>query len=124
MIHIVFTFTDGDSKRDFNSTFDAYVEVLNAFNQCEEYFVGARLATSKKAEYIDILEAEAYIGQIGPVKDYLEYAAVAGFDESQICEDIKNMFFMVVPEMLTSWKKHMREYSKELKEFMANHPIG
>lgn len=121
MINIIFTFADGDSKRDFNSTFDAYVEVLNAFNQCEEYFVGARLATSKKAEYINILDAEAYIGQIGPVKDYLEYAAVAGFEESQICEDIKEMYFMVVPKMLTSWKQHMREYMKELEEFVLKH---
>lgn len=121
MINVVFTFADGESKRHFDSTFDAYVEVLNAFNQCEEYFIGARLASAKKPEYIDILEAEAYIGQIGPVKDYLEYAAVAGFDDVQICEDIKWMFFIAVPEMLTSWKQHMREYMEELEEFVLKH---
>lgn len=123
MIHIIFTFADGDSDRVFNSTFDAYVEVLNAFNQCEEYFVGARLATSKKAEYINILKAEAYIGQIGPVKDYIEYAAVAGFDEDQICEDISRMYFIDVQQILSSWKQHMEEYMEELEDYMLKHPI-
>ncbi len=118
MKHFILTFADGDSKRDFNSTFDAYVEILNAFNQCEEYFIGARLATSKKAEYINILDAEAYIGQVGPVKDYLEYAAVAGFDESQIMEDIAEMFFMKVTELLPSWKQHMREYTSQIDHYM------
>lgn len=119
MVHIIFTFADGESKRHFNSTFDAYVEILNAFNQCEEYFLGARLATSKKPEYnINILDAEAYLRQVGPVKDYLEYATVAGFDEKQIMEDIAEMFFMKVTEMLPSWKKHMREYASEIDKYM------
>lgn len=118
MVHIIFTFADGDSKRDFNSTFDAYVEVLNAYNQCEEYFLGARLATSKKPEYINILDAETYLEQVSPVKDYLEYAAVAGFDEEQIMEDIAEMFFMKVTELLPSWKKHMREYASEIDKYM------
>ena len=118
MVHIIFSFADGDSKRDFNSTFDAYVEILNAYNQCEEYFLGARLASSKKPEYINILDAEAYLGQVGPVKDYLEYAAVAGFDESQIMEDIAEIFFMKVTEMLPSWKKHIREYASEIDHYM------
>ena len=123
MVRITFVFADGPQDREFKSTFDAYVEVLNAFNQCKEYFVGARLASSKKPEYIDILKAEAYIGQIGPVKDYLEYAAVAGFDEDQICEDISWMYFINVPQVLTSWKRHMREYMKELEEFMLKCPV-
>ena len=110
MVHVIFNFADGESKRHFNSTFDAYIEVLNAFNQCEEYFVEARLATSKKP--IDILDAEAYLGQVDPVKDYLERAAAEGISDEEICETISQMFFMDVPCLLASWKKHMREYSK------------
>lgn len=110
MVHFIFTFADGESRRDFNSTFDAYIEVLNAFNQCEEYFVEARLATSKKP--ISILDAEAYLGQVDPVKDYLERAAAEGISDEEICETISQMFFIDVPHLLASWKKHMREYSK------------
>lgn len=125
MVHFIFTFADGESRRDFNSTFDAYVELINAYSVCgDKYFFGARLASSTKPEYIDILKAEVYCGQINPVKDYLEYAAVSGFDESQICEDIKAMYFMEVPKMLASWKQHMREYMKELEAFMLKHPIA
>ena len=119
-----FVFADGETDRVFNSTFDAYIEVINAFNQCEDYFIGARLATSKKPEYLDIFNVEAYVNQVAPVKDYLEYAAAAGFDEEQIMEDIAEMFFMKVTELLPSWKKHMREYMRELEDFMINHPIG
>jgi hypothetical protein len=121
MVHIVFIFADGASKRDFDSTFDAYVEVLNAFNQCEEYFVGALRATSKKP--VEILAAETYVAQVGPIKEYLEYAAVAGFDDDQICGDIEQMFGIHAPWVLASWRKHMREYMKELEAFMIKHPI-
>ena len=122
MVHIVLVFADGDSKRDFVSTFDAYNEILNAFNMCEGYFVGALRATSKKP--VDILKAEEYLSQVGPVKEYLEYAAVAGFDDAQICEDIERMYGRYAPSMLPSWRKHMREYMQELENFMIQHPIG
>ena len=118
MVKFIFRFADGDSEREFNSTFEAYCEVLEAYNQCEEYFLGARLATSKKADWINILDAEEYVGQVGPVKEYLEHAAVCGFDEYQIREDIQNMYFMNVPSMFASWKKHMQEYVKELDNFI------
>lgn len=122
MKHFILTFTDGDSKRDFDSTFDAYVEILNAFNQCEEYFIGARLANEKEG-YVNILDAEAYVQQVAPVKEYLELAAVAGFEDDQICEEIKNMYFMDVPEVLPSWKQYMEEYMEELENYMLKHPI-
>ena len=122
MVHILFIFADGDSKRDFVNTFDAYSEILNAFNQCEEYFVGAARATTKKP--IEILVAEAYVSQVAPVKEYLEYAAVAGFEDTQICEDIEQMYGIHAPYVLTSWRKHMKEYMEELERFMIDHPIG
>lgn len=100
---IILIFADGQRKAQFDSTFDAYEEVLNAFNQCEEYFIEARLATSKKP--ISILDAEAYLGQVGPVKDYLERAVAEGISEEEMCETISQMFFLEVPKLLASWKK-------------------
>lgn len=117
MINIIFTFADGDSDRVFNSTFDAYVEVLNAFNQCEEYFLGARLADDK-AGWINIIDAEAYVMQVAPVKEYLEIACLYGFDDSQIREDIKQIFFMDVSEILPSWRQHMEEYDDAYDDYI------
>lgn len=113
---ITFIFADGESRRHFDSTFDAYEEVLNAYNMCEEYFVGVRLATTKRP--IDILEAERYLRQVGPVKDYLEYAAVCGFDDEQIVEDINSLYGIYAHGVLSSWKTHMREYMDVLERFM------
>lgn len=60
MIKVLFYFADGVTERDFDSTFDALSEVVTAFNQCEDYFVGARFANDKEGEWINILKAEEY----------------------------------------------------------------
>lgn len=112
MVHIIFIFADGDSKREFQSTFDAFEEIVNAYNMCEDYFIGALRATTKKP--INILDAESYLAEVGPVKDYLERAVAEGIDDIEICEFISQTFFMNVPYLLASWKKHMREYSKSV----------
>lgn len=117
MVHIILKFSDGESERSFPTTFDAYNEVLNAFNQCEEYFIGARLADDKEGKYISILDAEAYNAQVGPIKDYLEEACLQGFGESQLLDDIAQLLYHRFDEMLPSWKQHIEEYGKNFDEF-------
>ena len=117
MVRITFVFADGPQNREFKSTFDAYCEILNAFNQCEEYFVGARLADDKEG-WINILDAEAYVAQVAPVKEYLEIACLSGFEDYQIREDIKQMFFMDVPKILSSWRQYMKEYVEGYEEYL------
>lgn len=120
MFHFIFRFADGDQDRFFKSTFEAYCVILDAFNQCEEYFLGARLADEKEG-WIHILDAEAYVAQVAPVKEYLEIAGLYDFDDSQIREDIKRMFSMDVPEILPNWKQYMEEYVKGYKEWLKRY---
>lgn len=117
MFHYIFRFADGDQDRFFNSTFDANCTIVDAFNMCEDYFLGARLADEKEG-WVNILDAETYVMQVAPVKEYLEIACLSGFDDSQIREDIKRMFFMDVPEILPSWRQHMEEYSDAYDDYI------
>ena len=89
----------------------------------EEYFVGARY-DSDKGNYVNILNAEAYLREIHPVKEYIEIACASGFDDSQIIKQANEMFGVKVSEIPSSWKQHMKEYMEQLEEYMISHPIG
>ena len=117
MFHYIFKFADGDHDLFFNSTFDANCTIVDAFNMCEDYFIGARLADEKEG-WVNILEAEKYVTEVTPVKSYLEHACAACFDEAQICQDIKRMYFPDAAsiKILSSWKQHMSECNSWLKE--------
>lgn len=125
MFHYIFRFADGDQDRFFNSTFDANCTIVDAFNMCEDYFLGARLANEKEG-WINILEAEKYVTEVAPVKSYLEHACGACFDEAQIRQDIKRMYFpgAVSIKILSSWKQHMSEFNSWLKEQYVRTAIG
>ena len=117
MIRIQLQFADGVSDRSYNSTFDACCDILNAYNMYEEYFIGAYSIDNK--EYVKILDAEKYMSQVGPVKDYLELATLNGFSEAQICEEISDHFYTKVSEMFDSWKQHMKEYAERYDRYIA-----
>lgn len=125
MFHYIFRFADGDQDRFFNSTFDANCTIVDAFNMCEDYFLGARLADEKEG-WINILEAEKYVTEVAPVKSYLEHACGACFDEAQIRQDIERMYFpgAVSIKILSSWKQHMSEFNSWLKEQYVRTAIG
>lgn len=125
MFHYIFRFADGDQDRFFNSTFDANCTIVDAFNMCEEYFLGARLADEKEG-WVNILEAEKYVTEVAPVKGYLEHACGACFDEAQIRQDIKRMYFpgAVSIKILSSWKQHMSEFNSLLKEQYVRTTVG
>lgn len=125
MFHYIFKFADGDQDRFFNSTFDANCTIVDAFNMYEDYFLGARLADDKEG-WINILEAEKYVTEVAPVKSYLEHACGACFDEAQICQDIKRMYFpdAVSIKILSSWKQHMSEFNSWLKEQYVRTTVG
>ncbi|MBO7636780.1 MAG: hypothetical protein J6S89_09400 [Paludibacteraceae bacterium] len=111
MFHYIFRFADGDQDRFFNSTFDANCTIVDAFNMCEEYFLGARLADEKEG-WINILEAEKYVTEVAPVKSYLEHACGACFDDAQICGDVKRLYAIDQSKVLPSWRQHMEECRK------------
>lgn len=125
MFHYIFRFADGDQDRFFNSTFDANCTIVDAFNMCEEYFLGARLADDKEG-WVNILEAEKYVTEVAPVKSYLEHACGACFDDAQIRQDIKRMYFpgAVSIKVLSSWKQHMSEFNSWLKEQYVRTTVG
>lgn len=99
--------------------------MVDAFNMCEDYFLGARLADEKEG-WVNILEAEKYVTEVAPVKSYLEHACGACFDEAQIRQDIKRMYFpgVVSIKILSSWKQHMSEFNSWLKEQYTRNTIG
>lgn len=125
MFHYIFRFADGDQDRFFNSTFDANCTIVDAFNMCEDYFLGARLADEKEG-WINILEAEEYVTEVAPLKSYLEHACGACFDEAQIRQDIKRIYFpgAVSIKILSSWKQHMSEFNSWLKEQYVRTTVG
>lgn len=112
MIQVLFRFADGVRVNNFKSTFSAYCAILNAFNMYEEYFIGA-----KTDKYLNILDVEKYVSEITPVKEYLEIAALAGFEDSQILEETNCIFHQTYSEIPSSWKQHMSEFNEALVEF-------
>lgn len=110
MVHVTFIFSDGEFERFFNTTFDALCEVTTAYNMCEEYFIGARFADDKEGKYVNILDAEKTVKEVYRVKEYLQLAVAAGFDDDQIAADLG------VSEVLSSWKQYMEEYWKHIEE--------
>ena len=117
MVKVIFKFSDGEYMRFFNTTFDALCEVTTAYNMCEEYFIGARFADDKEGKYINILDAEKTVKEVYRVKEYLQLAAAAGFDDDQIAADLG------VSEVLPSWKQYMEEYWNHIEETTINHDI-
>lgn len=113
MIHVTFQFADGVRESDFVSTFDAYCEILDANNYCEEYFLGATIDNN----VVKILDAERYISEIYPAKGYLENAVLYGFPESQIQEETTERFGRLTKELPESWKQHMMEFAKCTVEY-------
>ena len=123
VVHIIFKFSDGEFDRFFGTTFEALCEVTTAFNMCEEYFIGARFADEKEGKYISILDAEKTVKEVYRVKEYLQLAAAAGFDDKQIVEDINMLHGMNYTSVLPSWKQYMEEYWNHIEETMIDHNI-
>lgn len=117
MLHYIFRFADGDRERSFKSTFDAYCAISEAYNF--DGFLGARLAADEKEGYVSILEVEEYLLSLGKVRDYLELASSACFDDAQILEDIRRDYDPSATSILPAWRKHMDEYSAGYDEWIS-----
>ena len=107
MVHVTFQFVPEVVERDFESTFDAYCDIITAYNRYEDYFVGAKIDNS----WVKILDAESYIDRFAK---YLHTAALAGFPDSQILEETKEGFGESCSEIPASWRKLMKQYSDTL----------
>ena len=113
----VFIFNDGPKIRNFQTTFDAFGIITDAYNMYEEYFVGARY-DSEEGNFVNMLHAEEYLRSVAPVKEYLEHACMAGFDDSQIIDDVRTLYNIKVTSIPSNWKQHMKEYSEGYKEYL------
>ena len=118
MVHIIFRFADGDSERDFNNTFEAMCAIVDAFNYCEDYFIGARFADEKEGNWINILDAEAIMCEVGRVREYLEIACICCFSDEQILKEIREICNYEADQILPSWRQFMKEYTDSLNEWI------
>ena len=81
----IFIFGNSIQERRFKTTYDAMCEYLDANHQYEDVFY----AKDAKGEVVNLLEAEALVKSVHPVKEYLEIAALAGFEKEQILLETK-----------------------------------
>lgn len=113
----VFIFSDGPKIRNFQTTFDAFGIITDAYNMYEEYFVGARYDTIE-GNFVNMLNAEEYLRSVAPVKEYLEHACMACFNNSQIIDDVRTLYDIKVTSIPSSWKQHMKEYIEGYHDYL------
>ena len=113
----VLVFADGPQVRNFPTTFDAFGIITDAYNMYEEYFVGARYDTIE-GDFVNMLYAEEYLRAVAPVKEYLEHACMACFDDSQIIDDVRTLYNIKVTSIPSSWKQHMKEYVEGYHDYL------
>lgn len=110
MVHVTFQFAPEVVERDFESTFDAYCDIITAYNRYEDYFVGAKIDNS----WVKILDAERYITRF---VEYLHAASCYGLSDKQILEETKDGFNESCSKIPSSWKQIMKDYSKALSRY-------
>ena len=110
----IFIFRNSIQERRFKTTYDAMCEYLDANHQYEDVFY----AKDAKGEVVNLLEAEALVKSVHPVKEYLEIAALAGFGKEQILRETKELCGATADAMPASWTQYMEEFVKGYQEYL------
>lgn len=105
----MFQFAHEVVERDFESTFDAYCDIITAYNMYEDYFVGAKIDNT----WVKILDAESHVTRF---VEYLHAASCYGLSDKQILEETKEHFNESCSKVPSSWKQIMKDYSKTLSQ--------
>lgn len=110
----IFIFGNDIRERRFNTTYEAMCEYLDANNQYEDVFY----AKDAKGEVVNLLEAEALVKSVSPVKEYLEIAALAGFEKEQVLQETKELCGVSNDTLPPSWTQYMDEFLDGYNEYL------
>ena len=116
MVEVIFKYNGEEDRKVLHTKYEAYCKVLDAYNMCEDHFVGAKFADSEK--WINILDAEEYVSQVYPVKEALEQCAIHSLDESDVLDYANREYFLSLTEFFPSWKDYVKEYAAEIERQM------
>ena len=116
MPKFIFIFGSTISERRFDTTYEAMCDYLDANNQYEDVFH----AKDEKGNPVILTEAESLVKSISPVREYLEVAALAGFNDKQILHDTKGIHGTENATVPTSWKQYMKEYAEYCDRHITN----